>query len=507
MLKSPITKFLMQNIGIILIALISVLMYMVSFRGNPGNPTPYQIEFELNRSGQPFESSQERSRWALILSLYNERTFSIDKYASIGTPDIGYIKGHYYSFFPPGLSIIALPFYGLGLALGNSQLVVFTMPILFAVGTMILIYLFCRQLRMANSIALLSALGFGFATPAWGYSTTLFAHVLSAFFILLGLYLAVFDRSMRWYKLVLTWLIYAALVFIDFPNVFLFAPVAIFMSLKVFSIKQLGNTTLKLGIRPKHILAGSVFIFAMLLYGYYNYLNFGHPLYLSNTIPRVRDLKTTQESVPERYRNAGQSLNTRNIVNGLYTFTVSQDRGLLIYSPVVLLSIFGIFYFRYKQNRIKVLLIAIPATCLILYSMFGDPYGGWAFGSRYMVAVMPELLILAGVGLNQLRKKIFVTILYNITFVYSAGMALLAALTTNIVPPRVEAESLGLESSFVVNWNMLREGSLNSFFYNYILSRSVPALSYYAAIFLFLAVLFTFLIWNSRFAKNRRPLK
>lgn len=496
MLKNILTpRPLSKRLSLALIIIVSGLLFILSFKGNPGNPTPQQIEFELNGSGQPFESSQERSRWALILSLYHDKTFAIDNYASMGTPDIGYIRGHYYSFFPPGLSIIALPFYALGLALGNSQLVVFMMPMLFGIGTIVLIYLFCRQLRIVNSIALLSALGFGFATPAWGYSTTLFAHVLSAFFILLGLYLAIFNKNMKWYKLMLTWLIYAALVFIDFPNVFIFAPVAIFMSFNVFTFKQLGNSALKLGIRPKHILAGSVFVFAMLLYGYYNFLNFGHPLYLSNTIPRVRDLKVVEESVPEEYRNAGQSLNTRNIVNGLYTFTISRDRGLLIYSPVVLLSIFGIFYFRYKQNQMKLLLVSIPVTCLILYSMFGDPYGGWAFGSRYMVAIMPELLILAGVGFNYLYNRSSIKILYNAVYVYSMGMALLAAITTNIVPPRVEAEQLGLESTFIVNWQMLKNGTLSSYFYNHLLNRSVSALSYYFIIFIALAVIFSILVW------------
>lgn len=487
-------KSFSKRLSLAVIVMVSGLLFILSFKGNPGNPTPQQVEFELNSPGKPFESSQERSRWALILSLYHDKTFAIDNYASIGTPDIGFIKGHYYSFFPPGLSVIALPFYALGLALGNSQLVVFAMPILFSMGAMVLIYLFCRRLGVANSIAMMSALGFGFATPSWGYSTTLFAHVLSAFFILLGLYLAIFNENSKWYKLVLVWLIYAILVFIDFPNAFIFAPVAIFMSLNVFTFK-LGKNALKLGIRPKHVLAGSVFAFAMLLYGYYNFVHFGHPLYLSNTIPRVRDLKVVEESVPEKYRNAGQSLSTRNIVNGLYTFTISHDRGLLIYSPVVLLSIFGIFHLWRKQSRVKILLVSIPATCLTLYSMFGDPYGGWAFGSRYMVAVMPELLILAGVGFDYFYKKLLIKVLYNALYIYSSAMALLAAITTNIVPPRVEAEQLGLESSFVVNWQMLKNGSLSSYFYNHVLNRSVSSLIYYLVIFAALTVIFTILVW------------
>ena len=179
------------------LAIIAIVFFTLTIRGNVGNPTPEQIDKSLNHNGQAFETSQERSRYALILSMYYDHAFSIDNYASMGTPDIGFIKGHFFSFFPPGASVLALPLFVVGQQLGIAQLAVFSITTLFSFFTMLLIIRFCYQLKLHWSICLLAAISFGFATNAWGYSVTLYAHVISSFFILLGLYSLLFMKNWR----------------------------------------------------------------------------------------------------------------------------------------------------------------------------------------------------------------------------------------------------------------------------------------------------------------------
>lgn len=472
----------------------SFFLYFFTFRGHAGNPTAQQIEFEQNSSGQPFETSQERSRWALILSLINDHSFAIDKYASIGTPDIGKINGHYYSFFPPMASIIAVPFYLIGSRLDIAQIAVFFMPMLFALGTMLLIYKYCTKLGLHWSVALFSAFAFGFATSAWGYSVTLFAHLISAFFLLLGLYIVSFTEKHSFLRAAAFWTVYAMAVYTDFPNVFIFLPLAIVMSLNLFDVKN-EDKKIKVNLRLKYFFAPLIFAVFMGLYGYYNYVNFGNPTTLSNTIPRVQDLKVADKAVPETDKNSGQALKTRNFTNGLYTFFLSPDRSLFVYTPSVLLFIFGIGYMASKDKKIEVLLLSMPATCLTLYCMFGDPYGGWAFGSRYLVAIMPELIIMAGLGLQRFAKNIWVKILYTLVLIYGTGVALLAPITTNVIPPFVEARYLNLDYTYIINWRMIMQNNLSSFFYNYILDKSFPAFYYYLGILAFTSILFTILIW------------
>lgn len=475
----------------------ALLLYGLTIRGHLGIPTPKQIEFEQNGGGHPFETSQERSRYALLLSMVHEKTFAIDKYASMGTPDIGQINGHYFSFFPPGASILAIPLYLLGLKVGAAQMAVFSVSTIFALATMILMLKFAFRIGLHWTIAVFSAVAFGFATNAWGYSVTLYAHLISAFLLLLGLYVTVFFTKSHSFKTAAAvWLIYALAVFIDFPNLFIFLPVVTLLSLNAFNVtNDKEKKSYDLEIRWKYVLAPIVFVLLMAAYGYYNYVNFGDPLKLSNTIPRVKDLKEVVAAMPEGDRRSVGALNPRNMLEGFRSFLISHDRSLVVFSPVVLLFIFGVGYLKETKKLINVGLIAIPVTCLVMYTMFGDPYGGWAFGSRYMIASLPALCLLAGVGLQRFYKNIFIKLFYSLVFIYSAAVSLLAPLTTNVIPPYVEARGSNFNSFYTLNIDMLKDNQLNSFVYNHVLQGSISGVQYYFVILSIVVLAAMVLIW------------
>ena len=484
----------MKHAWIIIVG-ISILMYGLTMRGTIGNPTAHQIEYEQNNAGSPFETSQERSRWAILLSLVNEHRVEIDDNASMGTPDIGRINNHYYSFFPPTMSFFSIPLYLLGIHLGASQLFTFITPMLFTLATMIVLYAFAKKLSFHWSIAVLTALMYGFATSVWGYSVTLYAHAASAFFLLLSIYLVHTSDTRRTRSAIGVWVCYALAVYLDYPNVFIFFPIALMSFSRAFFVRQTPRQYL-VNIHFGTLLAPIIFVIALMGYGYYNYVHFGSPTTFSNTIPRVQDLKIVDLSNPEKTKNSGQSLKTRNIVNGLDVYLFSPDRSIVMYSPVILLFLFGLGYLtRRKMPQLELLLIAVPATCFTLYTMFGDPWGGWAFGPRYLMAIMPELILLAGIGLHRFMKNVWVKILYTLVILYGAGVALLAPLTTNVIPPTVEARGLGLDYTYIINWRMLQQNELNSFIYNTYLKHSLSGVQYYAFILAGLLCVLFFLIW------------
>lgn len=482
----------------ILLTIFSVLtlsLFVLTTRGHVGNPTPHQIEFEYSPAGEPFESSQERSRYAIILSMINDRTFAIDNYASMGTPDIGKINGHYFSFFPPGASIIAVPFYLLGLKLNLAQVLVFSVSTIFSILTMLLLVKMGRKIGLSTASAVFAAIAFGFATNAWGYSVTFYAHLISAFFVLCGTYFTVFHKG--WKEALLFWLTYAVASFIDFPNLFIFLPMAVFQGLLAFRVYEKTNGFV-LQIQWRYILTPFLFIFLMFGYAYYNYVNFGSMTRLSNTIPRVMDLKDEVKARPESGREAVGALNTRNMLEGFHSFIVSQDRGLLVYTPVVVLALFGIGVLKRERKVVEIFLVMTPLTCLVLYTMFGDPYGGWAFGSRYIIAVLPQLCLLAAVGLDRFHKKLLIKLLYTIVFLYSAGVCLLAPLTTNVIPPFVEARYVGLKYDYRFNITMLNKNEVNSLLYRLVFSKHLTGWQYYAVVYAPLALFGVFLIWSRR---------
>ncbi len=485
---------------ILIASIVFSMLFLLTIRGYRGNPSAEQIDNQLNGSGQAFETSQERSRYGIILALVNYHRFDLGEYASMGTPDIGQINGKYYSFFPPAASIIAIPLYLLGLRLGAAQIFTFLLPTIFALATIIMIYSFMRSLNIHWSKAFFAAIAFCFATNAWGYSVTLYAHLLSAFAIVAGIYYATI-KSSNWQSAITVWLLYAFAIFVDFPNIFAFFPIALIVGLRLFKFSKSDNN-LSLGINFKFLIGPLIFLACMGVYGYYNYLNFGSPLKFSNTINRVRDLKNVEDSTPENKNlESVGALKTRNFITGLYSFTVSHDRGVLIYTPVILLFIFGLSELGKKERSLKLLLISVPTINLLTYSMFGDPYGGWAFGSRYMIAIMPELLIIAGLGLDRFarseKKMLKYTMLsiYSLVFIYSSSMSLLAPLTTNVIPPTVEAGSLALADDYRINKQMLRLNQLNSFVYNNYLKARFTGYQYYFLILIPLNIYALSLIW------------
>jgi hypothetical protein len=485
----------MKKLIYLIITIIAIILYSFTMRGNLGNPTPQVINTTLKSSGQAFETSQERARYALILSLVNDHTFAIDHYAAMGTPDIGRAKRHYYSFFPPGTSILATPLYLIGLKMSAAQMMTFLISTIFAFLTMIMIIRFVMKLGLHWSIALFSAVAFGFATNAWGYSVTLYAHLISAFLILLGLYLTLFLEEKRaGMTAVAVWTLYALAVFLDFPNLLIYFPIALILTLKTLKISQT-EKSIQINLDWRYLVAPLVFLFCMAGYGYYNYVNFGSPTTLSNFLPRVKDVGAIELNTHESSKDVTGALQTRSMLEGFRSFIVSDDRGIIKYSPVILLFVFGFGYLKERRKKIEVSLFAIAITCLTLYTMFGDPYGGWAFGSRYLIAIMPELCILAGIGLQQFYKNTLVKSIYTVIFTYSAQVALLSPLTTNVIPPKVEAQGLHLASDYTINWNMLANNELNSFFYNHILHGSISGFMYYYIILAIVLIIGMIAIW------------
>lgn len=488
----------------IALTFLAVLLYAFTIRGNFGVPSIKDITpYPAFVSGTAFESSQEGSRYAMVLALFYDHTVVLDKYFQIGVPDIGKIQGHFFSLFPPGASVFALPLYFIGLKIGATQLMTFMVSTVFALFTMLLMLRFGKKIGLHWSTALFAAIAFGFATNAWGYSVTFVAHLISAFCILGGIYLAYLTEK-KWWHIALVWFLYSVAVFVDFPNLFIFIPIVGLMSLNAFEFSETPSR-MHLKVNLRYVLAPLVFVFLMSLYGYYNYVNFGKASTLSNTLPRVESVIAVQKNIEHvnRETNAFNALDTRNMLGGFQSFLISSDRGVLVYSPVILLFVFGAFLMKRKLKLLKVSLVAAAATCLTLYTMFGDPYGGWAFGSRYLIAIMPELCILAAYGLQKMKGKgntkyLITKILFSLVFLYSAAVSLLAPLTTNIIPPTVEARYIGLDSNYIINIRMLQQSELNSFFYNNIIKHQISGIFYYGIILTIVGAIGIFLIWFPR---------
>ena len=97
--------------------------------------------------------------------------------------------------------------------------------------------------------------------------------------------------------------------------------------------------------------------------------------------------------------------------DALYRFLgllISPNRGLLIFSPVCLLAIFGISGIRKfpsKHMQYFFIVMAISVVCqIILYSFFIAWWGGHCYGPRFLTGMLPFFMIFLAIFFDTFQK-------------------------------------------------------------------------------------------------------
>ena len=130
--------------------------------------------------------------------------------------------------------------------------------------------------------------------------------------------------------------------------------------------------------------------------------------------------------------------------------------------------------------------------------MWDDPYGGWAFGSRYLIPTYAILAIFLAMLLMYWKKKIIFLCIFFLLFLYSLFVNSLGAVTSNTNPPQVEVLSLEKQTNkkqeytYARNILELDKNSSQSFFFQTVAFRHMTAWKYY---YIFTAMLTLFFIF------------
>lgn len=481
-------KFL---ISILLIGVAAILL-LGTLRGIPGNPDSSQFKNNLDQATKPFELSPERGRYSHIFSLAEDGHYDLSKeWAEAVYPDVGYSGGKFYSFFAPGISYLALPFYELGRYFNLAQVFTFGFISFCAILTLIFLYKISKEIfSLPKSISILVSLTFLFATTSWSYAITLYQHHVFTLLIVSGFY-AVWrykqESRFSWVWGAVVWLNYGLAILIDYPNAILMLPIMVYFLLVSVKVKNVQNK-LTIGIRSSILMTFIIFIGISVLHGYHNQIHFGSWKNLSGGIVGYKDIKENNILTSD---NSDQQLadlsSKKNVVNffsedklpfGFFTLLFSRDRGLFLFSPILLLGIIGLFMVLRKLNIEHGVMVGLILVNLMLYSSWGDPWGGWAFGPRYLIPSMAILSIYVGVFLNQIKYKFFGKLIFFVLFAYSSAIALLGALTTNAVPPKIEADYLHTGYNFLYNWKFFKANRSGSYIYNNFLSDKLSLLQY-----------------------------
>ena len=486
--------------AIVLIIVIASLLYALTIRGIYGNVPGSIIKNNLDQAGQPFELSPERGRYAHVLALGERGTYELGpQLAEVVYPDVGYYNGKFYSFFAPGISYLAMPFYRLGRPYNLAQVSTFAFVSVVSVLALVVLFKIAREiLGLSLAASLLAVLIFAFGSPAWSYAITLYQHHVTVFLILSSFY-AVWRYKQRgassWAWGFWVWLAYGVAIAIDYPNALLMLPVMVYFLLASLSIRRT-PTKIAVSLRPAIIVTSLAFIVVTGLHFEHNAYFFGKWSNLSSTLVGYKTIKEKQLMNEPNFASTVQNLQEKKSVAiffteealpfGFYTLTFSPDRGLFLYAPIFLLALAGMYSMRKSLNLEYSILLTLVGVNFLLYSSWGDPWGGWAYGPRYLIPSMAILPLFIAVWFSSWRHTIWEKLGVFALFLYSSAVGLLGALTTNAVPPKIEGDYLHIKFNFFRNLDFLFDNHSGSFMYNTFFSHSLSLTNYFFIIYSFI---------------------
>ncbi len=461
----------------------SLIFLLGLVRGKVGEPIAYQKEYDTTLGG-PFESSNNSSRYALTQAIADRFSFELTpKEAKFATPDVVYHNGKFFSIFTPGVSFLGVPLYIIGKYFGFPQFTTYLLNVILAFINMLLVAKLSRKFGAGNIASYIAGFIFLFGTNALSYATTYTQHHLTILVILLSL-LNLFGKRTFLKNVVLGGLFGIGLL-ADIPNAFFFIPVLLYALYKSFDKKQIEE---KVALSLKLNIVGLIFgiLPFLALFGWYNHTLTGSYTLTGQLIGRS-DVMEVNGKIIAKPRSGTKKLqiekklpfDTRNQLNGLYILLISDERGWLIYSPVIIIGFIGLYVSLKKKNvnGNTILAVAVILTVVTSYSMFGDPWGGWSFGPRYLLPATAIASAGIGVLIEKFKQNKTFVIVFAVISIYSITISLVGAITTNAVPPKVEAVNLSepIPHTYQYNLKLLEKDFSSSIAYNLYFAKFISA--------------------------------
>lgn len=296
-----------------------------------------------------------------------------------------------YSSFPVGSSITMIPFYRLGAFVSGfipeiprTFIIEFCYsminPLLTAI-TCLLLYGLCGLLGYSNRTSIIVALVFGFCSIAWPYAKTTWSEPQATLCVLAGLYGIIrFDKTgrYRWLLIGGAALGYAVLTKFEmaiYASVFSCYLLYILIRSRTKSPEVITKSLAAWGI--------PLFLFALAVLGY-NYIRFEQWFAFRhyNAAP--------VESISQETSVWLDAL--EGILVGTYQHLFSTGKGILLFTPPLLMYYWAMKRFWQTHRPEAVLCLILPVVFLLVTG------SSWimtkiSWGERYFVSLTPFLLI------------------------------------------------------------------------------------------------------------------
>ncbi len=92
-------------------------------------------------------------------------------------------------------------------------------------------------------------------------------------------------------------------------------------------------------------------------------------------------------------------------ITGMYGFLFSLGKSMFLYNPILVLL--PVVFWKYRPTDCFPLWILAVGPAFVLYSWWSNWWGGWAWGPRHLVPIIPLLTIPLAVALTRTRSALF----------------------------------------------------------------------------------------------------
>ncbi len=497
----------------------SFILMLPSIRGIAGNPPAYQTGHDTS-VGSPFELSNSTARYALTKSIVEDRSLLLNEdLAHFASPDVVDYKGKFMSIFTPGISFIGIPFYLIGKLFGLPQIGAYFLNVALALLCIYLIAALARILGASVFSSYTGGLLFIFASNALVYTQSYSQHIASSA-LLIGIVCLAFS-NISILRMILLGALTGCALLVDIPNLFLILPILIYTIIRNILVTRT-SSDIKISIRF-HFLAIVLGIVPLMgIFGWYNHSTTGSFTKLAQSIGRSHvfrdaleqnptDLRYDLVSTPETSTVLHLPFDSRHLIRGGYVLLFSDERSWLWYSPVILLGVIGLYVLIQNPRYVSkaTILFSVVGINILLYAMFGDPWGGWAFGPRYLIPSAAILSVGIAIAMTQFWKKWLFHIIFILLLGYSVSISVLGAVTTSAIPPVVEAVNLSkrIPHTYKLNQQMITNNNLSSLAYDAILRTHISPqtfwIGYSATIILFILSYYLLSVRNAEKRKSQ----
>ncbi len=334
------------------------------------------------------------SRLDLTRALVERGTIRIDDYVA-NTGDWSRFDDHYYTNKAPGFSLLSIPFYVAGAAIGRGLFPDDGAAALVVAGYVtnlganavpaallgVMLFHVLRRLGLADvELRAWAALAYGLGTLAFPYSTGYYGHQPGAVlgFAAFAALLRSKDAEHPWRWAAVAGGTAGTAVLVEMST--LVTTVALGL---VLLADRAGRGRLvafvAAGVPP-----------ALVLFAYHQ-VAFGHPLAYGYLYSNPLVMYST-DSVLEAPR-----------ASRLFQLLLPESRGLLFTSPLFALAPLGWPRLLRSDARAAAVCLAVPASFLLLIAAFPGWHGGWTPGSRYLVPCLPFLFLPAALAMERFR--------------------------------------------------------------------------------------------------------